>query len=132
MKFACARPDEIIAAAAEVYGQPASLVVAGKHGEKLALARALAVRLGTLEGYSTRFMAAALGRGRTPGYALWALEIPGDAVRAARTLIRDPGLRSGLPATIVRPVPRRRPKPAGKKVAPPAGATAAPASGARA
>ncbi len=98
------RPPLILAAAAQTYGLPTSHLPGPGRSPALCAARGVFVRLGVLEAYDREQLAPFLGRSRSQTSRL-AEFAPDQAVRMARTLIRDPGLCRRL----LRSVPQASP-----------------------
>ncbi len=104
----CGHPDLLLGAAAQTYGiDPLALRGWGREPRHV-LARALYARLGALEGYRHGQLAAVLGRTRQRVTQLAATPVPAMALRIARTLLRDPGLRTALPSVPPPSPPRPR------------------------
>lgn len=92
-----AGPQTLLFAAAAVYGVPPWELPGPSRDAQLVSARALFVRLGQLEGYFLRQLAPSLGRGERQLSNLSRIpDVHDAAVRIARTLLRDPALRSRL------------------------------------
>jgi hypothetical protein len=90
-------PGAILAAAAQTFGVAPSAVAGKGLSPALVSARAVFVTLGRLESYRDSQLAPVLGRTRQRMWQLGAGEVDLDGVRIARTLLREPPLRSRLP-----------------------------------
>lgn len=90
-------PDEILAAAAATFGLPPAALAGPSRGFPVDEARRVFVRLGALESYTQEQLAPELHRSRGRVWQIARETVDEQAVRIARTLIRDPRLRRHLP-----------------------------------
>jgi hypothetical protein len=96
----CAGPELILGAASQAFGVEPREVAGRRLAPALVAARAVYVFLGNLESYSDAQLAPYLGRARSRLTQLALGPIDLEGVRIARTLLRDPGLRSRLPTPV--------------------------------
>jgi hypothetical protein len=93
-----ASPEMLLFASADVYGVRPWDLPSPKRVAPLPEARALFLRLGQLESYSVRRLAPFLHRSQQQGSLLvCGVAVAEQALRLARTLLRDRGLRRRLP-----------------------------------
>lgn len=89
-------PQEIVAAAAQAYRLTSADLAGRERDGRLSRARALAVSLAKLEGYSQKQIGPALGRSQAQISRLVEHVVPPAAIQAARTILRDPALRRAV------------------------------------